>query len=123
MCIRDSIRDSIHIKNNHTIANLIDFINKVKNVKLPPNYKIASFDIVKLYTNIPVRDTLQILRNNLFESNKLNAQMIEELMGLLEVILEQNYFTFNDQCYSQSDGLATVSYTHLDVYKRQHYMY
>ena len=70
---------------------------------------MASFDIINLYTNIPVTETLQILRNNLFESNKLNAEMIEELMGLLEVILGQNYFTFNDQFYSQRDGLAMGS--------------
>ena len=62
-----------------------------------------------LYTNIPVRETLQVLRNNLFESNKLNAQMIEQLMSLLEVILGQNYFTFDDQFYSQRDDLAMGS--------------
>ena len=71
MCIRDRYR---YKKNDHIIANLTDFINKVKNVKLPPNYKLASFDIINLYTNIPVRETLQILRNNLFESNKLNSK-------------------------------------------------
>ena len=59
------IRDSIDIKNNHTIANLTDFINKVKNVKLPRNYKLTSFDIINLYINIPVRETLQILRLSL----------------------------------------------------------
>lgn len=45
------IRDSIDIKNNHPNTNLTDFINNVNNVKLSPNYKLASFGIVNLYIN------------------------------------------------------------------------
>ena len=48
-------------------------MNKVKNLIFEPTHKLISFDIVDLYTNIPVAETLRI----------------------------------------------PVSYTHLDVYKRQ----
>ena len=65
-------------------------------------------DIVNLYTNTPVKATLQILRENLAENNKLNAQTTDELNGLLEIVLEQNYFTFNNQILNQDDGLASL---------------
>ena len=132
MCIRDS-----------SIVKNTDFINRVKSVELQPKHKLASLDITDLYTNIPVIDTLQILRNNLSDSRCMNTQMINELINLLEVVLKQNYFTFDGLFYFQDGGLAmgsplsvlladiylnfyenthklnTVSYTHLDVYKRQ----
>ena len=103
------IKDNLTIENNHTVKNVTDFIRKVNNIKLFPNYKLVSLDIVNLYTNIPINDTLNILRDNLMKCNKLNTQAIDELLNLLEVILKQNYFEFNDRFYSQRDGLAMGS--------------
>ena len=59
------ITDNIFLKNNHIIVNNIDFINKVNDIKLQASYKLASFDIINLYTNIPVNQTLDILNDNL----------------------------------------------------------
>ena len=39
----------------------------------------------------------------------MNTQTINELINLLEVILKQNYFTFNGSFYIQNDGLAMGS--------------
>ena len=78
----------------------MDFINEIKTDKLKPNYKLVSFDIVDLYTNIPTDETLQLLRDNLHNNASISAQMIDELIDLLKVILVQNYFTFNGLFYS-----------------------
>ena len=48
--------------------------------RMLPTYKLASFDIVNLYTNIPVNQTLDILYNNLIKSNKLDSHSINELI-------------------------------------------
>ena len=93
------LKNSINLKNNHSIKNNIEFINKMKDIKLQPNYKIASFDIVDLYTNIPVRETLSILKANLIDAKICNTKEIGEIINLLEVILSQNYFTFNTKYY------------------------
>lgn len=103
------IADNLQLNNDHSITNNIDFINKIKTVKLKPNYKLVSFDIVDLYTNIPTDETLQLLRDNLHNNASISAQMIDELIDLLKVILMQNYFTFNGSFYSQDDGLAMGS--------------
>ena len=68
MCIRDSftttpgyktakklvniIKHNINITNSHSISNNVDFVNKVKDLMIEPQYKLASFDIVNLYTNL-----------------------------------------------------------------------
>ena len=100
------IKDNLQLKNNHSLTNNTDFINKINTVKLKPNYKLVSFDIVDLYTNIPTDVTLKLLKDNLRINASMSAQMIDELIDLLKVILNQNYFTFNGLFYSQDDGLA-----------------
>ena len=148
MCIRDSfttapsykiskklvqiIKNSISLKNNHSTKSCTEFIDKLKNIQIKPNYRIASFDIVDLYTNIPVQDTINILKYNLIVANIRSPDEINEITALLEVVLNQNYFIFDGKYYIQKKGLAMesplsgllediypVSYTHLDVYKRQ----
>ena len=53
-------------------------------------------------------------------------QKINELIKLLTVVLEQNYFTFDNGFFTQDDGLAMgsplsgpVSYTHLFCFNYQ----
>lgn len=93
----------------HTIKNSIDFVNKIKDIKLQPGYRIMSLDIVNLYTNIPVPETLSILKSLLFDANILDTCKVQELIQLLETILSQNYFLFNNQYYIQEGGLAMGS--------------
>lgn len=107
--LTDIIRNNINIQNNHSLKSSLQFVNDIKDFKLLPNYKIASFDIVNLYTNIPINDTLIILKQNLESTGKLNGIQILELMNLLDTFLRQNYFTFDDKYYIQEEGLAMGS--------------
>ena len=40
------------MKSNYSLTNSIDFVDKVKKLKIKPSYKLASLDIVNLYTDI-----------------------------------------------------------------------
>ena len=102
--LQQIIKNNITLENDRSIKNNIDFINKIKVTKLLPQYKIASFDIVNLYTNVPVTDTIEILKENLIRKATMNIQEINELIILVQKILKQNYFTFSGQFYSQSEG-------------------
>lgn len=103
------IKSSINLKNNHSTKNCIEFIDKLKDIQIKPNFRIASFDIVDLYTNIPVQDTITILKSNLNEANIRSSEEINEITALLEVILNQNYFIFDGNYYIQKKGLAMGS--------------
>ena len=81
----------------------------MKDIELKPNYKIASFDITNLYTNIPVQETINILEKQLVDANTLSPQQIKECVELLQVILKQNYFMFNNRYFIQEEGLAMGS--------------
>ena len=95
--------------NNHSIKNSIEFINKIQNINIKKSYKIASLDIVNLYTNIPVTETICLVKENLMNSHNLNSQQINEIIKLLTTVLPQNYFTYNGKFYTQNKGLAMGS--------------
>ena len=103
------IKNNIRIKNNYSIKNSYEFFEKLKKMKMIPQYKFVSFDITNLYTNVPVKETIEILTNNLNEVAQLGTQEINELIKLLTVVLEQNYFTFDNDFFIQNDGLAMGS--------------
>jgi hypothetical protein len=58
-----------------------------------------------MYTNIPVLKTKNILQyaltNNLVERNETH-----ELLNWYDIVTQQNYFTFDNSTYIQTDGLA-----------------
>ena len=69
--------------------------------------KLASFDIVSLFENIPVSETIEIFLNNIltistalyrgFDRKKLNP--------LLEICTSDNVFILNEKLYEQRDDV------------------
>jgi hypothetical protein len=55
-----------------------------------------------MYTNIPVRNTVNILSNN----SEISVHIKIENILLTNVIVNQNYFEFNATCYKQIEGLG-----------------
>ena len=74
-----------------------------------PRYKLISFDIINLYTNIPILETIDILRTVLIRTAILNIQQINELLSVLKILLLQNYFTYDGKFFIQEEGLAMAS--------------
>ena len=46
-------------------------------------------------------ETLEIAKNLLLSKSTLNHETVNELINLTKVILEQNYFTFDNKYYLQ----------------------
>lgn len=68
----------------------------MSNLKLKAHYILASFDIVNLYTNIPVNKNIQFLKENLVKNSLLNKDdiLVYELITLTKTVLKLNYFKF-----------------------------
>ena len=64
----------------------------------------ASLDITNMYSNIPIAETKQILKNTL-SSNLTDHKISSEILNCYEVITKQNYFTHGDRIFTQTDGL------------------
>jgi hypothetical protein len=65
-------------------------------------WETCSFYSENTYAYIPKSDVVNVLENN--TGVKKTTQ--NEIIHILKMILEQNYFQFDQQYYSQTEGLA-----------------
>ena len=102
------LKQKLIIRNNYNIQNSKHLTTLLKSVPINKNSKIISLDIRDMYTNIPVKETLNIIQN---QTNLLCDDIDEsdQLISLLETSLEQNYFMYNNEFYLQKDGLPMGS--------------
>ena len=66
--LNNIIKNNLKIDKNYSIKNNIEFVNKIKNLELRPDYKLVTLDIKSMYTNIPIEETIEILNTRLKES-------------------------------------------------------
>jgi hypothetical protein len=59
-----------------------------------------------MYTNIPVSDLPNIIRDIITRNNATTKGECTEILNLLELIIDRNYIQHNDQYYKQTEGLA-----------------
>lgn len=74
---------------------------------MPPNAKLASFDVVSLFTNIDVGSCKDVV-NRLIHRSTLDVFEKDELCNLMSICMDQNYFLFEGKYYTQP-GVAMGS--------------
>ena len=84
------------------------FANSIRNINLE-NLKMVSFDVVSLFTNVPIRKTVDIIRK-LISDHDISLPIPTDLLcDLILLCVEHVQFAFNDQLYFQNDGIAMGS--------------
>ncbi len=94
---------------DYSLNNTYDLIKHIENIDIPDNSIFVSFDISNMYSNVPIKKTLDILRSELSENINMNQNRIDDIMNLTEATVNQNYFQFNEKYYKQEEGLAMGS--------------
>lgn len=89
----------------HSVRNSYHLVNKLRDLSLPEDCMLVSFDVSNLFTNVPVPQTLVLLKD-LLCSSPLSDDICESVFRLTEVCLRQNFFTFDGQFYCLRDGLG-----------------
>ena len=96
-----------HHQHHHSyIKDTPDFIRKVEELNkigLAKNSIIVTMDVSGLFTNIPKEDGLESARESLDERENQEIPS-EYIVRLLEVILENNIFEFNQEKFTQNIG-------------------
>ena len=92
--------------NEYTIQDSFSFAKGMCN--LNHNQCImASFDVVSLFTNIPLKEAIDICIQNIFQDNdKVENFSREQMHKLLTLAASECYFLFNKGYYKQKDGVA-----------------
>lgn len=98
-----------HLTNNsnYNIKNTHTFKNYIENITLKKDDKLHSFDVVSLFTNIPLEVALQEI-NRRWEEIKNHTKITKNLfIDLLNFCInENNFFSYNNKIYKQNRGLA-----------------
>ena len=69
------------------VKNSYEFVQTIKQLKIQPNDILVSLDIVSLFTNIPVEETLDIIKQKL----KLKTDIID----LIDHCMKNTSFSHN----------------------------
>ena len=119
---------------NYALKDTFDFINKLSNIKFEPEYFIISIDVESLFTNVPLDETIQIIRKAFFKKKDIKVEKTlrnygtknirlgkseyegsisglawEHFEFFLRNCLQESIFMFNNKYYKQIDGVSMGS--------------
>ena len=96
--------------NKFTCKDTFHFVKEINSIHFKNSYMV-SFDVVSLFTNIPLDETIDICMNRLYHENITSPPDIPE--GDFRILLERaakgSCFMFNGKLYMQLDGVAMGS--------------
>ena len=95
------------------VKDSFKFSEAVRSARLPTDGYMCSFDVVSLFTNVPLEEVIDIYADALFRNDNIDMELttltedsFKELMRLATSGVE---FSFNDKIYRQTDGVAMGS--------------
>ncbi|KAM4048903.1 uncharacterized protein ACNLHF_019489 [Anomaloglossus baeobatrachus] len=91
------------------ILDTNNFLQKIRDLKqVPSSSFLCTWDVSSLYTSIPHHKGIRATKIALHRTS-LSQDSIDFILGLLEVVLNENYFLFKDDFYIQRHGTAMGS--------------
>jgi len=103
--LTDILKTHLPMPTVYNVKNSIQLMNDISQIPFFPELKLASLDISNMYTNIPTKDLINII-NTICKKHNLEEKIIREILSTTNLILTQNYFSFQDKTNIQSNGLA-----------------
>ncbi|XP_069983746.1 uncharacterized protein [Penaeus vannamei] len=96
--------------NQYTIENSTAFANEIIYLDLEQPSTMASFDVESLFTNVPLLETTEIIVDNI-QTTHLNKFGLtkDSFKKLLNIAAHHSVFSYNDDIYMQTDGVAMGS--------------
>jgi hypothetical protein len=86
-------------ESDHHIRKSEAFVKKLQAIKLQETDILVSFDVVSLFTRVPLEDTIQLL----------TAKFSKQTVDLFRHVLTTTYFLYDGSFYDQKDGVAMGS--------------
>ncbi|XP_024120271.1 uncharacterized protein LOC112141375, partial [Oryzias melastigma] len=101
----DHYLNPLSTRHDSYIKDTYDFVNKIKQLIIPPDSILFTMDIDSLYTNIDIEEGIQAVKR-IFLKYPDSKRPDKELLQLLEINLKRNDFQFHDDFYLQIKGTA-----------------
>lgn len=91
--------------NKFRIKDTFEFAEKINNFQLPEGFVIVSFDVVSLFTNIPLYLILDIFTEHFdLIQDQCNIPK-DDFLNVITYLYNNTYFSFNHNFYQQIKGL------------------
>ena len=87
-------------------------MTNLKDVRISPNDQLVNFDVVSLFTQVPIDHALKVVEQRLSDDRTLierTAIPVQQLVQLTELCLRSTNFKFQGKSYEQTDGAAMGS--------------
>ena len=97
-----------YIPSKYTVKDSFTFVKNIEELDVRHKF-LVSYDVESLFTNIPLKETIDIAVKLIIENEpqiKINAK---ELQTLFEFATSLSHFSFNGIIYDQVDGVAMGS--------------
>ncbi|CAF1444202.1 unnamed protein product [Adineta steineri] len=100
------------LQNEAVIKDTFQFADDLKSIsKGFSRYKMVSFDITSLYTNIPIDETIKLILNYFYdiEAPPSNTIKRRDMQKLLDFATKYSHFLYNGKVYDQIDDVSMGS--------------
>jgi hypothetical protein len=101
------LNNHLLLQNQYNTVNSSPLANDLIQLKINNKHKLLTLDIKELYVNIPIKETINITKAQLLIHN--DKETTNQIITLLETILAQNYFTFQNHIYEPDKVVAMGS--------------
>jgi hypothetical protein len=97
----------ITLHNQYIVTNSTNLASDLTKLEVHENHNLITFDIKDVYINIPITETLNIVKTKFLQNN--DTHIAHQVLILLKEVLSQNYFTFQQRIYQPEQGIAMGS--------------
>ena len=88
----------------------VEELGKIDYSLLQKGYKLVSFDVVSIFTNVPLKRTINIIVNRIYNDKLIETKIRKHtLKKLILDCCTKTTFSFNDKLYDQIDGVCMGS--------------
>ena len=97
-------------QNDFTVKDSFDAATRIKDIPtelFEEEYVYVSFDVESLFTNVPLKETVDIILDRVYNNNQIQTKLSKR--SLKKLILDscrKTTFSFNSVLYEQVDGVS-----------------
>ena len=108
--LNDLIKPALLDYDCYASKGSFDFSEKMRNFEVKKDVEMVSFDVVSLFTNVPLNLAIRIASNVLYDSvYKPNNLKKSTFIKMLQLCVKDIPFLFDQNIYMQTDGVAMGS--------------
>ena len=94
------------------VKNSTEFVQQIEEIEPQEGEVIVSFDVVSLFTKVPIQEAMQAIHSRLTQDESLEDRTtitVPDICHLTEMCLRSTYFKFQDVFFEQVEGTAMGS--------------